>query len=362
MGIGSGFLREQLVFVLDIVSRRWRLFCLPVLVASVLSYVAMGLAPTKYTASSVILLQAANRNVGSFSGVQHTNTVEQVQAIEAWLKSDQVLAELVPQMTTYKPPKAPIERIVQMRRLAASLSLEVVGNSVLQIKLEGDRPEGLGRNLETVLSRMMEGLTGPEQNILSAPQFVNIRRSEEAAATEAALMKAIAEGGFQAPLQVRADLDQLRMLTRQGEAAGRRVSGDAGGQANDGAETAADRLRRSISEDPEYVARLERLYAAYREAVDKQAALKVQAGPGRSNYVSIFSSPEDLLIIGRPKDPIVGESAARKLAIAGVLVSVIGGAGLVLLAELLSGVLRTRRDHEAASGLPVLARLPKLSH
>lgn len=364
MGVGSEFLREQLVFFLDIVRKRWLLFVVPIIATSLLSFAAVKLAPTKYTASSLIMLQAANRAPSGFGGGYHGNTVEQVQAVEAWLKSDQVLAELVPLMTGYTPPETPIAAMVQMRLLAASLSLEVVGNSVLQIKMEGNSPEGLGRNLETVLSRLMEGLTGPEQNIFSAPQFVQMRRNEETAAAEAALMRAIEAGGFQAPLQIRAELHQLWAITKNSQQIGGghgMPSGQVAGAGNGAQEDAADRLRRSISDDPAKLAELERLYAAYQDAADRQAAFRAQAGAPRSNYVSIFSSPDDLLIIGRPKDPIAGESAARKIAIAGVLLSVVLGSGLVLLAELMGGVLRTRREYESAAGLPVLARMPKLS-
>jgi len=360
MGAGSEFIREQLVFILDIVRKRWLLFIVPVVAASLLSFAAVKLAPTKYTASSLIMLQAANRVPSGLAGGHHTNTVEQVQAVEAWLKSDPVLAELVPLMAGYTPPETPIASIVRMRVLAASLSLEVVGNSVLQIKIESDRPEGLGHNLEIVLARLMEGLTGPEQNIFSAPQFVQMRRNEEAAAAEAALMRAIEAGGFQAPLQIRAELHH-RMNSQQ-YGGGHGTPADQVADAGNGAQAdAADRLRRPISDDPAKLAELERLYAAYQDAADKQTAFRAQTGVPRSNYVSIFSSPDDLLIIGRPKDPIAGESAARKIAIAGVLLSVVLGCGLVLLAELMGGVLRTRREYESASGLPVLARMPKLS-
>lgn len=361
MGAAAELIKEYLVLALDILKRRWKLLLLPILAAIVLSYLAVGLAPTKYTANSVILLQAANRNAGNtYGGVQYSNTLEQVQAIEAWLKTDQVLADLLPQMQGWKPAKSDVERNIQMRILASSLSLEVVGNSVLQIKMTSDRPENLGRNLEAILARMMEGLTGPEQNILSAPQFVNIRRNEEVATAEAALTQALAEGDFQAPLQVRVSLEQLRVLKLQAQIPGR-VNSGASAPSSEPLSAAVERLRNGISSDAAYVDRLEHLYDTYKQAADKQAAIKVQAGPVRSNYVSIFNSPDDLLIIGRPKDPLVGESAARKLAIAGIMFSVLVGAGLVLLTELLSGLLRTRRDHETASGLPILARVPNLA-
>lgn len=363
MSVASDLLRERLVFVLDIVRKRWLLFCIPVVLASLLSAVAMKLAPTKYTANSLILLQAANRSVGGSGNMQLSNTLDQVLAVEAWLKSDQVLAELVPQMSGYTPPSTPVDLIVQMRRLAGSLSLQLVSGSVLEVKLESRNPKGLGRNLEIILSRIMEGLTGPEKNIFSAPQFVHMRRSEDMAAAEAALMRAIEAGGFQAPLQVRAELHQLWAMTRNSRSDSRyttaagQASGPSGSEKAVNGDSSANRLRRSISDDPKKLEELERLYAAYQEASDRQAAFQVQAGPPRSNYVSIFSSPEDLLIIGRPQDPIAGQSAAHKLAVGAMLMSVIGGCGVVLLAELFNGLLRTRREFESASGLPVVARL-----
>ncbi len=347
MGIGSEVLREYLVLFLDIVRKRWLLLVVPIAVASALSMAAMKLAPTKYTASSLILLQAANRAPGSYGGGSYTNTVEQVQAVEAWLKSDQVLAELVPRMTGFKPPETPFQSIGQRRALAASLSLEVVGNSVLQIKMESPNPVGLGRNLEMVLSRLMEGLTGPEQNIFSAPQFVRLRRDEEAAAAEAALMRAIEADGVQAPAQIRAELHQLWAMSRNIRSPG---------QAEE-----ADKLRRAISDDTARLAELERLYATYREAADRQAAFQAHAGAPRSNYVSFFNSPDDLLIIGRPSDPIAGESSARKIAIVGMFLSIVLACGLVVLAELMSSVLRTRREFEMTAGVPVVARIGRIS-
>lgn len=354
--MGSEILREYLVLALDILRKRWRLFFAPIAVAVLFSVVAVEIAPIKYSASSLIMLQAANRSPGALGGPQNANTLEQVQSVAAWLKSDQVLAEILPQMSGYTPPDSPIGMMAQMRVLAASLSLEMVGNSVLQIKMEASRPQGLGRNLEIVLARLMEGLTGPEQNIFSAPQFVQLRRSEDTAAAEAALMRAIEANGFQAPMQTRTALHQLWAMERN-----RRATGNASPAGGNGQESAEDRLRRSIIDDPAKIAELERLYAAYQSAAEKQSASQGQAGPPRSNYVSIFSSPDDLLIIGRPKDPLVGESAARKLAIAGVLLSVIMGCGLVLIAEVIGGPLRTRQEYETASGLPVLARLGKIS-
>ncbi len=366
MGIPTETLREHIVFVIDVIRRRWLLLCLPVLVAGILGVVAVKLSPTKYTATSLLLLQGANRTAGGAGPIQQMNTVEQVRALEAWLKSDQVLTDLLPQMTDYKPPSSPAELLIQTRILAASLSLQLVGTSVLEISLQGRRPQGLGRSLEVVISRLMEGLTGPEQNVLSAPQFMLMRRSEDVALTENALMSAIERAGFQAPLQVRAELQQLWAMDQRrtaGPSAGDWISRPAvpsNAPDNDKGADAAQRLRAAISTDPRLVQELERLYASYQMALDRQENLRKQAAPARSNYVSIFDSPDNLLVIGRPKDPIFGESIAKKPAIAGILLSILAAGGLVFLAELFDGRLRTRKDHENVSGLPVVARIGKI--
>jgi hypothetical protein len=46
---------------------------------------------------------------------------------------------------------------------------------------------------------------------------------------------------------------------------------------------------------------------------------------------------------------------------AGMLLSLVLGGGLVVLAELMSCVLRTRREFEMTSGVPVVARIGKIS-
>ncbi len=360
--MSSEFLREQLVAILDILRQRWKLLIIPIMVTSLIAFVALKMAPTTFSSTSMILLQAANRAPVA-GGVYNVNTMEQVQAVEAWLKSDQVMSDLVPRMVGYKQPESPIAAMVQKRVLAASLSLEVVGNSVLQIKMVSDKPEGLGRNLETVLSRLMEGLTGPEQSIFSAPQFMKMRRNEELANAEAVLVRAIEASGAANPQKVRSDLQRLWVLTRSVKPLSPGLEPGTGlgaGIQNASQSEAAQQLRRSINLPSPVLADLERSYAAYQDAADKLAAVQTQPGAARSNYVSIFSSPEDLLIIGRPQDPLTGESSARKFAIAAVLLSMVFGAGLVVLAEMLGGPLRTRRDFAAVTEIPILARLPHL--
>ena len=345
MDTATEALREYIVLAIDIARRRWLLLLLPILIAAFAGLVAVKITPKTYNSTSLLLIRDANRGATGGGPVQQLNALEQVHALEAWLKSDQVLAELLAQMPGYTPTLSPEQLLIQTRILAASLSLRLVGNSVLQVSLQGSRREGLGHQLEIVIARLMEGLTGPDQNVLSAPQFMLMRRSEDVALTENALMRGIQAGGSQSPQQVRTTLHELWKSTR-----GRNTESVPG-------EATTTHLRSAINGDSLYVQQLEALYAAYQTALAREERLRRQGGANRSNYVGIFDSPDNLLVVGRPRDPIFGESIAKKLAIGGVLLSVLLAAGIIFVVELLEGRLRTRKEFEAVAGIPVIARL-----
>lgn len=351
MGIATETLREYIVFAIDVIRRRWLLLLVPVLIAGIAGFTAVKLAPKKYTATSILLLQGANRATTGGGPVQQLNAFEQVRALEAWLKSDQIMTEILPEMSGYKPPVSREALLIQTRILAASLSLELVGNSVLQISLEGANPVGLGRNLEIVIARLMEGLTGPDKNVLSASQFMAMRRSEDVALADKALTQTIESAHLEQPSRTRALLQQLWLL---GDKSGT-------GDTRTGTSETIQSLRKQISSDPTLVRELERRYADYQTALMREERVKRDSNPSRGNYVSIFDSPGNLLVVGRPKDPIFGVSVAKKPAIAGVLFGVLLGGALVVLVELLDGRVRTRKEYENLAGLPVVARLGKIT-
>lgn len=353
MNTAFELIREYVVYALDVARRRWLLLCLPVALAAAIAAFAVHMAPSKYVTKSLILLQGANRSALGFgpgSGGQ-APPIEQVRAIEAWVKSDEILSELLPRIVdgeTENAELSPGELFVAMRAFRNSLNFALVGNAALEISLEGSEPAGLSKKLEIVLARIMEGLTGPDRSILSAPQFVLLRQSDEVDSTRAALDRAIEKAGHTDLPAVKEHLRQLWALSHE-----------PGAHEPAPAEADATALGAAISGNPATVRHLVALYGAHQAAADSFAALKAQSGASGSNYVGIFDSPDNLLIIGRPKDPLVGESSARKLAILGILVSILGGGAVVVLLELMSGVLRTRGDYESASGLPVVARLRK---
>ena len=377
---------EQIILALDILLRRWWLFLLPLVMAIPLATLVIYKMPTKYVANSIILLESANRGDGwggGASGLPRQNAIEQVHVIEAWLKSDHVLAALLPKLKTEFRPKGPTELFVEMAKLRAALNLELVGNSVLKISLEGPHKKGLGRKLEIIVTHLLEGLMRPDAGILNASQLVLMRRAEAIKDAQLTLKHAINEAGLKpasfisSQLQKLYDIDQKRLTqalnqTRQrSKAIAPRLkhrpsllkgtkTGSKTKENKEDLALLADDLRRSISRDPHITRRLERLYARIGEEQIAYEALKQNMQSSGTNYVMIFDAPEKLRIIGRPRDPLVGQNPGRKLAIAEILLSILSGAGLVLLAEFFDNRLRARQEFETLSGLPIVARMSKL--
>ena len=358
---------EYAVLGLDILRRRWLVFLLPIALAVPLAALAIQFAPTKYVAKSLILLQSANRTANT-GGFGRQNLVEQVAAIDAWLKSDHVLRDLLPHIKGPGNSADPKAISAMIREARSSIWLSLVGGSALEVSFIGRSPEGLSRKLEVVLARIMEGLTGPENGIFNASQFLLIQRSEASRQAEEALDEAISRAGAENPEFVRSQLQRLydadqRPRSRFAVDPKSSVTTERSTELVSTPQEPApetSQTEQAIFSDPQVVKELRRYFDGFQQAQLEYQALKDRLSSRQGNYVGIFDSAENVLVVGRPQDPIFGESPARKLAIAIVFLSIIGGFGLVWLVETLFSGLRTRKEFESLSGLPVIARLQKL--
>jgi len=119
-------------------------------------------------------------------------------------------------------------------------------------------------------------------------------------------------------------------------------------------------VRSSISPHAEIVMRLEYLYENVLLARGNLERAQSALGQKDSNFIRIFESPENLTIIGRPRDPLTGENPMRKFGIAMILLSFGIGIAVAFLFEMLDGRMRIRSDFEMRSELPVIARLQRL--
>jgi uncharacterized protein involved in exopolysaccharide biosynthesis len=351
-------LRETLAFALNIALRRWRTIAVAVLAIVVIGYIALKLSPITYVSRALLLIQSANRPASvsmANSSINRRTVLDQLAALEAWLKSDEVLGNLLPKLVDQKLLASPEALATQMKLYRKRLEIDLVGNAAVEVRLEGKSPQGLGGQLEIVIQRLMEGLLRPERGVLNAQQFIDVHQREALAAADAALTRAIASGGLVDTDALRSLLNQINELKIQYLA---RSSQENGVARSLQFEQNLQTLRSQISENMKMVFQLELLYAEYHLARTQAHSGRENLPMSRSNYVGIFESPENLLLVGRPQDPIYGERAAMKIIMGLVALSVLLAVAISVGCELLAGRVVTRKQFEAVTGLPVITRLP----
>ena len=252
------------------------------------------------------------------------------------------------------------ERETQIEILRSAIKFEPVGGTAYEISLTMKEPEGLGRKLEIILSRITEGLTGPNRDIFNASQFVLQRRSESIRKSRSELENSITAAGLPAPeltvsyLSTIVDLDsRIQPLVK---------SGRTDPQAASLASSLSQERKRTanlISNDPNVVNKLLAQYASYHKAKAEFEPLRERLTVQNSNYVGIFDPSASLVIVGRPQDPVYGRSPAKKYAIVVILLTFIGGCGLVVLLEVFYPGVRLRGEFEELAGVTVVARFSR---
>ena len=350
---------ERLVQWCEFLLARWRMILLPVLCAAPFAILGVKLSPVQYSASSIILLRSPQANgVSGGSQFPQQSAADQVKAVEAWLKSDPVLEQYLPQISDEPVSTDPNKLAALMRRTRAALKLTLVNNSVLEVQLDGANPNGLGRKLEIILTHLMEGLLKPGDGLLSGGQLILANRFDAWRNAEAALTDAIKATGIEPISAVVMHLSQLNATSFDADAAGN-IKGEDGRLASAAAIDAAslDAVRQRLAKRPDTLQQLRELQIRTRTAHDTYAAAK-SLFASDNRYAGVFDSPERLTLVGRPRDPLIGENPARKYGIAAMLLSLMAGFGIAFAAEIYDPRLRSRAQYESLSGLPVIARLP----
>ncbi len=134
----------------------------------------------------------------------------------------------------------------------------------------------------------------------------------------------------------RADLaSEMRELARQAEAQQRAV--------------------RQMQPLAEQLTLHEREASEAREAYEDYARRYQRAATTKAG--GILNAPERIKLIDAPRDPNIPATSALRIAIIGLLASILLGLGLSIGAELLDPRLRTPEDLAEATGLPVVAHL-----
>jgi capsular polysaccharide biosynthesis protein len=348
---------EYLVLLLDTVRRRWRIAALIILVALPVAIVAGKMSSARYTAKSLILLHADSGNTTPQS---RQVMMEQVAAIEAWVKSDHIMRELLPQIMEGAEISDPQALSVLLDIARSSINFTLLGGSALEISLDAEKPEGLGQKLEIILARIMEGLSGPNRGILSAPQFAVLKRKEAVEQQKQALEREIEQSGAGAAAIIESRLDALQDLDMS-----IRLNRRNGGGANAAGELAdltkrKQEIEQQIADDPSVRARILGQYDAYRTAIADYEELEAQISPQSKNYFGVLDA-SGVVVVGRPQDPVFGNSPAKKIAIAILFLGIVAAGGVVVVMELFFPGVRLRSEFETLSGLPVISRFQDAS-
>lgn len=341
---------EYLVLLLDTIRRRWWIAVLAIMCVIPFALIAAQITPVKYTAKSLILLHTDRNNTMPQSRQQ---ILEQVVAIEAWLKSDPIMRELLPQIMDETDLSDPGELSVLLDIARTSIHFELLGGSALEISLDGKAPEGLGQKLEVILARIMEGLSGPNRSILSASQFALLKRSEKVQKEKEALDKAIAQSGAEPAAVIERRLRALQDLNTS-----IRLDNQPSGKATDkrnGLTGRKHEIEQLISADSDVRTRILQQYETYQTALADHEALQSQISPQSKNYFSVLDA-SGVVVVGRPQDPVFGNSPKKKIVIAIMFLGCVAAGGLVLLTEFFFPGVRLKNEFEELSGLPVISR------
>jgi uncharacterized protein involved in exopolysaccharide biosynthesis len=296
----------------DLVQGAWRrrlLIVLPILLMLPVSIAAAIILPKAYMTRALMQLQEAGRDNPFSREGDPAATIYRVQerfeGLRALFMSESVLAKALGVEADRLPPA---EREAKIGELRQALSLDLIGGDFIEVKLVGEKPEGLGQRLEAVMASFLEALV-PEQGGATAAQLmVNARRQE---------------------------LDALVRIREE-------VQRELAALPPNGSEDAARRL-----------AVLDREIAAARESHERYQQRFSGANSVRS--VGILKAPELIRIVDPPRDPATASRSRFMYFLSGITAGGLLGLGLAFIAERLDQRVRHADEASEAAGLPVLA-------
>ncbi|MCI4664773.1 MAG: Wzz/FepE/Etk N-terminal domain-containing protein [Neomegalonema sp.] len=409
----------------NIIGAAWRrryLILFPFLLLATLSLAATIMLPKTYTTSALILLQEeGGSNPLGASGSRGRDTRARVAALEALLKSDRVLSEVVKRHHGADPATAPAYAALQLELLRERLTLRIVGGHFIEISLTGSKPVALKDELDEVVERLFELLLVPSSATMSATDFLIKRQELSIVALNAKLTEVTKAAGDLSPLalgekrakrdEAAAALKAARAEAKEADAQLREAAfavlgpktalrsldgeiADLKAKLEDASGVEAEKLRKQI-DALEVVRPVEARAAAKKLVAEKAAAQLALAGRELSEHVRnlsakekiaarlaaarkalaesrsrfrsqrektlfILAAPDQLKLVDVPQVPKRPTRSALKILIAGIAAGIGLGCGLAVLAEQLDQSIRGEEDLGGETELPVLARLPRL--
>jgi hypothetical protein len=277
---------------------------------------------------------------------------QRVAGLEALLKSDQVLIPLLD-----LPAGADPKRISQgLQDLRKDLTLELIGSDFLSVDLRGPNSNGLGDKLSRILARFFEVLLA--ENAPNAANVVIQRRRDELQAAENERSRLQAEIAKVLPVGI--DAAKTSLETLESKLQQLRGANADPNQVRETEQATAD-LKSKLSESTDLQRRLafaERELA--RQRANYEAYLNRFGDLAGGQGASVLNAPGRIKVIDPPTDPVTRSSSRLKFLAAGLIGSILIGIGLAWAAETLDPAIRYPEQLAKATGLPVLAHLPRI--
>ncbi len=150
-----------------------------------------------------------------------TNIKERMPALSALLRSEHILARVLTDIGELEPDAGPKERSKAIIELARSITVQLTGSELVDLKLRGTRSYGLGKKLEAIGVRFMERILSPERGALvSSESFLDEqlkRRRADLERNEYVLSEFRRRNSDKLPALLNASIQRLATLTQKRE-------------------------------------------------------------------------------------------------------------------------------------------------
>ncbi len=159
--------REVLLLIVEAAWRRRILIVAPLLIVPLLGIVASFMVPKSYESRMTILIQEpAKLNPFMHDLSIGPNVKERMPALQALLHSDHILGKVAVDLGRVSDGSSGPERRRAVKALSGAVSVQLVGNDIMELRVRGPQGEGLSKILQAVHHRLVERLVAPESSAI----------------------------------------------------------------------------------------------------------------------------------------------------------------------------------------------------
>ena len=160
--------------VQQLINAAWRrryLIVVPFLVMIPVSVIGAHFAPKTYEAKTILLLQETGMNNPFLKDyVVGLDVKDRFSALQALLKSEHVLRNVLRDIHGPEIERDDKKLAIMMHQLAGEVSVQLIGTDLIEFKLTGRQPQGLGAMLTSISRHFLDRLLSPERSSLGAAE------------------------------------------------------------------------------------------------------------------------------------------------------------------------------------------------